>query len=55
VAHGNTRCTLTSTETARRFYRANGYVEGGPPLGNFGTSSSYPMSKPLTPVADIPL
>jgi GNAT superfamily N-acetyltransferase len=44
---GNTRCTLTSTETARRFYQRNGYVEDGPPVGNFGTSSSYPMSKPI--------
>jgi GNAT superfamily N-acetyltransferase len=44
---GNTRCTLTSTETARRFYLASGYVESGPPLGVFGTSSAYPMSKIL--------
>lgn len=44
---GNTRCTLTSTETARRFYLANGYIENGPPVGNFGTSSGYPMSKVL--------
>jgi predicted GNAT family acetyltransferase len=44
---GNTRCTLTSTETARRFYLANGYVESGPPVGKFGTSASYPMSKVL--------
>jgi GNAT superfamily N-acetyltransferase len=29
VERGNTRCTLTSTETARRFYRANGCVEDG--------------------------
>jgi hypothetical protein len=34
-----------STETARRFYRSNGYVEDGLPVGNFGTSSGYPMSK----------
>jgi GNAT superfamily N-acetyltransferase len=47
VERGNTRCTLTSTETARRFYRANGYVEDGRPVGNFGTSSGYPMSKLL--------
>jgi GNAT superfamily N-acetyltransferase len=46
---GNTRCTLTSTETARRFYLANGYAENGPPVGNFGTSSGYPMSKLLGP------
>ena len=44
---GNTRCTLTSTETARRFYLASGYVEDGLPVGNFGTSSGYPMSKVL--------
>ena len=44
---GNTRCTLTSTETARCFYLANGYVEDGLPVGNFGTSSDYPMSKVL--------
>jgi GNAT superfamily N-acetyltransferase len=42
---GNTRCALTITETARRFYLANGYVEDGPPGGAFGTSS---MSKLLT-------
>jgi len=45
VERGNKRCTLTSTETARRFYRGNGYVEDGPPVGNFGTSSGYPMFK----------
>ena len=45
VERGNRRCTLTSTETARRFYRSNGYVEDGLPVGNFGTSSGYPMSK----------
>jgi GNAT superfamily N-acetyltransferase len=44
---GNTRCTLISTDTARRFYRAAGYVEDGPPQGKFGTAGSYPMSKPL--------
>jgi GNAT superfamily N-acetyltransferase len=48
VERGNTRCTLTSTETARRFYRASGYAEDGLPVGNFGTSSGYPMSKLLT-------
>jgi GNAT superfamily N-acetyltransferase len=45
VARGNTRCTLTSTETARCFYRSNGYVDDGLPVGNFGTSSGYPMSR----------
>jgi hypothetical protein len=47
VERGNTRCFLTSTETARRFYLANGYVEAGAPVGNFGTSSGYPMAKNL--------
>jgi GNAT superfamily N-acetyltransferase len=46
---GNSRCTLTSTETARRFYLANGYAEDGLPVGNFGTNSGYPMSKYLGP------
>jgi GNAT superfamily N-acetyltransferase len=44
---GNTRCTLSSTETARRFYRAAGYVEAGPPASEFGTRSGYPMTKDL--------
>jgi GNAT superfamily N-acetyltransferase len=47
AARGNSRCTLTSTETARRFYLANGYVEDGAPVGTFGTSSGYPMVKSL--------
>jgi GNAT superfamily N-acetyltransferase len=47
VQRGNTRSNLTSTETARRFYRSNGYTESGLPSGAFGTSSGYPMSKPL--------
>jgi GNAT superfamily N-acetyltransferase len=49
IQRGNVRCTLTSTETARRFYLANGYVEDGLPVGEFGTSSGYPMSKAMTP------
>lgn len=44
---GNARCTLKSTETARRFYLARGYSEVGAPAGNFGTTSGYPMSKAL--------
>jgi len=44
---GNTQCTLTSTDTARRFYHANGYTEIGAPIGKFGTTSGYPMSKSL--------
>jgi ribosomal protein S18 acetylase RimI-like enzyme len=43
---GSQRCTLLSTETARRFYRSAGYIEGGQPQARFGTSSS-PMSKEL--------
>ena len=48
VERGNARCVLFSTETARRFYHANGYVEDGPPTGEFGTVSGYPMSKSLS-------
>jgi GNAT superfamily N-acetyltransferase len=44
---GSVRCTLVSTETARRFYRANGYSEEGPPVGLFGTTAGYAMSKSL--------
>jgi GNAT superfamily N-acetyltransferase len=47
IQRGNVRCALTSTETARRFYHANGYTEGVPVAGKFGTCASYPMSKPL--------
>lgn len=42
---GNTRCTLHSTETARRFYHALGYCEDGPPDGKFGAKGGCPMSK----------
>ncbi|MBV8914583.1 MAG: GNAT family N-acetyltransferase [Acetobacteraceae bacterium] len=44
---GNTRCVLISTETALRFYQACGYVEDGLPVGAFGTTAGYPMTKPL--------
>ena len=44
---GNDRCTLISTETARRFYLANGYVETGPPCGTFGTGAGFPMVKQI--------
>lgn len=47
IERGNLRCHLVSTETARRFYLAAGYVEDGPPQRRFGTTSSYPMSKQL--------
>ncbi len=48
IERGNARCILTSTKTARDFYLANGYVEIGVPVGHFGTSSGYPMSKLLS-------
>jgi len=44
---GNSRCVLTSTETARRFYQARGYMEDGPAVGEFGTTAGYPMTKLL--------
>jgi len=47
MARGNGRCTLRSTETARRFYLDRGYCEDGPADGEFGTASGYPMSKRL--------
>jgi GNAT superfamily N-acetyltransferase len=47
VERGNARCTLLSTETAHRFYLANGYTQDGSPAGKFGTSGGYPMSKSL--------
>jgi len=43
--HGNTACRLHSTETAHRFYLANGYVDDGEPIRKFGMNSGYPMSK----------
>jgi hypothetical protein len=42
---GNNRFQLESTETARRFYLARGYIERGPAGRKFGASSGYPMSK----------
>ncbi len=47
MERGNTRCTLMSTETARRFYLARGYSEDGPADDKFGTTSGYPMFKYL--------
>jgi GNAT superfamily N-acetyltransferase len=47
VEQGNERCTLKSTETARRFYLARGYSDEGPADGKFGITSGYPMSKRL--------
>ena len=46
---GNTECRLHSTETAHRFYRANGYADAGAPIRKFGLHSGYPMSKRITP------
>jgi GNAT superfamily N-acetyltransferase len=47
MKQGNTRCHLLSTETARGFYHRAGYTEDGPPVGKFGSTGSYPMSKLL--------
>jgi GNAT superfamily N-acetyltransferase len=47
LARGNDCCTVVSTETALRLYRAAGYVDDGPPPRKFGTSGSYPMVKRL--------
>ncbi len=44
---GAGQCRLESTETAHRFYRANGYAEAGQPTGKFGMSSGYRMAKSL--------
>jgi hypothetical protein len=35
------------TETGRRFYMTRGYVEDGPAIGEFGTTTGYPMIKLL--------
>ena len=48
IERGNVRCTINSTETALKFYLANGYVIDGPPDHKHGTGG-YPMSKFLTP------
>ncbi len=45
---GNVCCTLTSTETARRFYLSGGYIEEGKVLLRFpGDCPGYRMSKCL--------
>ena len=45
---GNTRCTLTSTETARRFYLSGGYTQEGEVVLRFpGDWPEYTMSKTL--------
>jgi GNAT superfamily N-acetyltransferase len=40
-------CRLESTETARRFYHSNGYIETGAPTRKFGAPSGYRMTKSL--------
>ena len=42
--HGHTRVTLTSTRTARRFYRAMGYVDAGDSPRSGGITE-FPMFK----------
>ncbi|HLH50394.1 MAG TPA: GNAT family N-acetyltransferase [Roseiarcus sp.] len=44
---GAERCTLISTQTARRFYRSAGYAEAPPQVSRFGDKASYPMTKTL--------
>jgi GNAT superfamily N-acetyltransferase len=49
MERGNARCTLVSTETARRLYLSAGYTEDGPGQRKQGSAGSFPMSKPLAP------
>jgi GNAT superfamily N-acetyltransferase len=49
MERGNARCTLVSTETARRLYLSAGYTEDGPAQRKHGSAGSYPMSKALAP------
>jgi predicted GNAT family acetyltransferase len=46
---GNNTCTLTSTETARRFYLSAGYKQQSSSKNLLATSSSYLMVKRLSP------
>jgi GNAT superfamily N-acetyltransferase len=48
MERGHQKCTLKSTEIARRFYLTRGYSKDGPADHKFGTTSGYPMSKRLT-------
>jgi GNAT superfamily N-acetyltransferase len=43
---GNVRCTLESTVTARRFYKARGYLDAGAPGVKHGLTT-FPMAKAL--------
>jgi GNAT superfamily N-acetyltransferase len=45
---GNAKCRLTSTETARRFYRTNNYVEDGAAVTAGESVTGYPMFKLLS-------
>jgi GNAT superfamily N-acetyltransferase len=45
---GNSQCTLTSTETARAFYRSNGYAERETLINDSAPRSGYPMQKRLS-------
>jgi N-acetylglutamate synthase-like GNAT family acetyltransferase len=47
---GHTTCTLTSTETARRFYLSAGYKQQSSSSNPLAASSSYRMIKQLSPV-----
>jgi N-acetylglutamate synthase-like GNAT family acetyltransferase len=46
---GNSRCTLTSTETAHLFYQDNGYIDDISSAPKF-SASGHQMSKPLARV-----
>src|SRR5277367_5898747 len=54
AGRGARQCTLISTETARRFYRARGYEETGAPVRKFGMDSGFPMAKVLARPAALP-
>jgi hypothetical protein len=43
---GARRCTLLSTQTAHRFYKAAGYADDGAPINKVG-SPAQPMAKEL--------
>ena len=47
---GINTCTLTSTETARRFYLSAGYKQQSSSRNLLATSSSYLMIKQLSPM-----
>jgi hypothetical protein len=51
VELGNARCIVTSTETARRFYRSAGYVQQGSPTVSFAGTTGYRMAKQLSSTA----